>query len=196
MVAIRKDRNLVPAGEQNASRLHAVLQAIYQISATAGDQGLTRRIRDRSEQILLDANFDGDRYVLIRIPLAQQQRLSLSQRQWEIVRLVAQGHPNKRIAALLNLSLWTVGTHVRRIFAKLDVNSRAAMVARLLEAGEGSDLTFKSRPAIRRKADTGTALTAGFVRRQARSEAVAALAVRPDGRRAGGGRLTNGGSRR
>jgi hypothetical protein len=47
--------------------------------------------------------------------------------------MVAQGHPNKVIAAVLNISCWTVCTHLRRIFAKLGVGSRAAMVARLLK---------------------------------------------------------------
>jgi DNA-binding CsgD family transcriptional regulator len=49
--------------------------------------------------------------------------------------MAAQGHPNKVIAAVLNISSWTVCTHLRRIFAKLGVGSRAAMVARLLEVG-------------------------------------------------------------
>lgn len=36
---------------------------------------------------------------------------------------------------MLNISAWTVCTHLRRIFAKLGVGSRAAMVAELLELG-------------------------------------------------------------
>jgi DNA-binding CsgD family transcriptional regulator len=51
------------------------------------------------------------------------------------VRMVAKGHPNKVIADVLNISSWTVCTHLRRIFAKLGVGSRAAMVAQLLESG-------------------------------------------------------------
>ena len=47
--------------------------------------------------------------------------------------MVAQGHPNKIIAGVLNISSWTVCTHLRRVFAKLGVTSRAAMVARLHE---------------------------------------------------------------
>jgi DNA-binding CsgD family transcriptional regulator len=39
------------------------------------------------------------------------------------------------IADVLNISSWTVCTHLRRIFAKLGVGSRAAMVAQLLELG-------------------------------------------------------------
>jgi DNA-binding CsgD family transcriptional regulator len=57
----------------------------------------------------------------------------LSPRELEIVRMVAQGHQNKTIAGILNISTWTVCAHVRRIFAKLGVSSRAAMVARLLQ---------------------------------------------------------------
>lgn len=49
--------------------------------------------------------------------------------------MVAKGHPNKVIADVLNISSWTVCTHLRRIFAKLGVGSRAAMVAQLLELG-------------------------------------------------------------
>ncbi len=48
----------------------------------------------------------------------------------EIVRMVAQGHPNKIIANALNISSWTVSTHLRHIFAKFGVGSRAAMVAK------------------------------------------------------------------
>jgi DNA-binding CsgD family transcriptional regulator len=47
--------------------------------------------------------------------------------------MVAKGYPNKIIAAVLEISAWTVCTHMRRVFAKLGVSTRAAMVARLLE---------------------------------------------------------------
>ena len=52
--------------------------------------------------------------------------LSLSPREREIVRMVALGRQNKVIASVLNISSWTVCTHLRRIFAKLGVTSRAA----------------------------------------------------------------------
>ena len=38
---------------------------------------------------------------------------------------------SKIVADILEISAWTVGTHIRRIFAKLGVNSRAAMVAKV-----------------------------------------------------------------
>jgi DNA-binding CsgD family transcriptional regulator len=52
----------------------------------------------------------------------------LTPRELQIVALVADGRPNKAIAARLRISEWTVSTHLRRIFAKLAVDSRAAMV--------------------------------------------------------------------
>jgi DNA-binding CsgD family transcriptional regulator len=99
------------------------------------------------ESVLLDAEVDGVRCVLVRavavrapeppapLPAARRPRASLSPREQEIVRMVAQGYPNKIIADVLEISTWTVGTHLRRIFAKLGVTARAAMVARILEEG-------------------------------------------------------------
>jgi DNA-binding CsgD family transcriptional regulator len=86
------------------------------------------------EEVLLDRDIEGFRYLLIRMPQVKA-RIRLSPREQEIVRMVAKGHPNKVIADVLNISSWTVCTHLRRIFAKLGVGSRAAMVAQLLEIG-------------------------------------------------------------
>jgi DNA-binding CsgD family transcriptional regulator len=61
-------------------------------------------------------------------------RTSLSPRESQIARLIADGATNRLIASVLDISLWTVSTHIRRIFAKLVVNSRAEMVAQLLGA--------------------------------------------------------------
>jgi ATP/maltotriose-dependent transcriptional regulator MalT len=73
---------------------------------------------------------DGYRYVLTRVPRCT---VALSHREWEIIRLIAQGMPNKQIALVLDISQFTVATHLRRIFAKLNVNSRAEMIARAME---------------------------------------------------------------
>ena len=87
------------------------------------------------EEVLVDTDVDGYRYLLVRLPQPARNRVQLSPREQEIVRMVAKGHPNKVIADVLNISSWTVCTHLRRIFAKLGVGSRAAMVAQLLEMG-------------------------------------------------------------
>jgi DNA-binding NarL/FixJ family response regulator len=59
---------------------------------------------------------------------AEEIATLLSERELQIATLVAFGHPNKQIAHQLHLSEWTVSTYLRRIFAKLGVDSRAAMV--------------------------------------------------------------------
>ena len=88
-----------------------------------------------AEEVLVDTEVDGARYLLVRMPRLGHSRIQLSPREHEIVRMVAKGHPNKVIADVLNISCWTVCTHLRRIFAKLGVGSRAAMVAQLLVLG-------------------------------------------------------------
>jgi DNA-binding CsgD family transcriptional regulator len=88
-----------------------------------------------SNDVLLDTEVDGVRCMLIRLQPRDgaHAQVVLSPREQEIARMVAAGYPNKTIAAVLDISSWTVGTHLRRVFAKLGVGSRAAMVARLLE---------------------------------------------------------------
>lgn len=54
----------------------------------------------------------------------------LTERELQIATLVASGQANKQIAHQLCISEWTVSTHLRRIFLKLGVDSRAAMVYR------------------------------------------------------------------
>ena len=84
-------------------------------------------------EVILETEFDGMHYALVCSSAKPTHHLS--PREQEIVRLVAEGMPNKCISAVLEISSWTVATHLRRIFAKLGVTSRAAMVARLLEDG-------------------------------------------------------------
>ncbi len=92
--------------------------------------------RENAKEVLLDVEIDGIRCVFFRLPPnAPSPRVALSPREREIARMVAKGYPNKAIAGVLEISCWTVGSYLRRIFAKLSVCSRAAMVARLLEDG-------------------------------------------------------------
>jgi DNA-binding NarL/FixJ family response regulator len=53
----------------------------------------------------------------------------LSQRELEVLRLVAAGHTNREAAARLFITEATVKTHLINIYAKLAVNDRAAAVA-------------------------------------------------------------------
>lgn len=95
------------------------------------------------QQILLDVEMDGVRCILMKQPHTPD-RISFSPREIEVARMVAKGYPNKTIALVLDISANTVNTYLRRIFAKLGVSTRAAMVARLMEitvVPDGSETT-------------------------------------------------------
>jgi two-component system NarL family response regulator len=59
----------------------------------------------------------------------------LTNRETEILRHVADGQPDGEIAQVLHLSESTVKTHLRSVYSKLDVPSRAAAVAVALRSG-------------------------------------------------------------
>lgn len=61
---------------------------------------------------------------------------SLSEREQEVLRLVADGLTKRQIALRLGLSQHTVDNYIRRIYAKLEVNSLGAAVARGLQRPE------------------------------------------------------------
>jgi len=54
---------------------------------------------------------------------------SVSEREIDVLKLMAQGKSNKEIGSVLFISPGTVKSHVKSIFAKLNVNSRAEAVA-------------------------------------------------------------------
>jgi DNA-binding NarL/FixJ family response regulator len=71
-------------------------------------------------------------------PAAQPQAFpTLTDREREILNLIAQGHPNPSIAKQLHLSTKTIGNYVSNIFTKLQVADRAQAIIRAREAGLG-----------------------------------------------------------
>jgi RNA polymerase sigma factor (sigma-70 family) len=90
--------------------------------------------RDRHE-LVVQLDLDGVRYTISRTAQEDPAIERLSPREQEIARLVAKGLPNKTIGAILEISPWTVSTHLRRMFGKLDVRCRAELVAKVLRDG-------------------------------------------------------------
>ena len=64
----------------------------------------------------------------------------LSQREREVLDLAARGYAFKEVADTLGISLTTVGTHVRHIYEKLHVHSRAQAVAAYTQSIRGNEL--------------------------------------------------------
>ncbi|MGH3164310.1 MAG: response regulator transcription factor [Trebonia sp.] len=59
----------------------------------------------------------------------------MTEREKEVLRLMAQGHSNAEIATELFLGVETVKTHVRNTLAKLRVRDRVQAVIRAYESG-------------------------------------------------------------
>ena len=59
----------------------------------------------------------------------------LSEREVEVLQLMAKGSANKEIAVSLSITDSTVKTHVANIFQKMDVSGRTEAVTRALQMG-------------------------------------------------------------
>ncbi len=91
------------------------------------------QLKDFEEICRFDVN--GQHCAIVQRPASTNGRDDnpasvLTSRELQIATLVAQGCPNKQVADKLHISEWTVATYLRRIFAKLGVDSRAAMTYR------------------------------------------------------------------
>lgn len=91
-------------------------------------------------QVIGTCSLNGRRYIILGetgLPQSAPVNIStvldcLTQREVQVATLVSKGLGNKQIADRLHLSEWTVSSYLRRIFVKLGVRTRAAMVARVI----------------------------------------------------------------
>ena len=70
---------------------------------------------------------------------------ALTEREREVLRLLAQGATNREIATALVITENTVKRHLKAVFAKLGVHTRAAAAARAHAAGMGSGFAEKGQ---------------------------------------------------
>jgi LuxR family transcriptional regulator, maltose regulon positive regulatory protein len=82
-----------------------------------------------------EAQMSEDRSYLPSAPPAQSLTEPLSQRELEVLQLIAQGLSNREISERLFLAVITVKGHNRNIFRKLQVRRRTEAVARARELG-------------------------------------------------------------
>ena len=71
----------------------------------------------------------------IHFRLRPASRLSLTQRELDVVRLIVDGRSNDEIAGALEIAAKTVESHLRRIFDRVGVGSRTELATRALREG-------------------------------------------------------------
>jgi len=60
---------------------------------------------------------------------------SLTQRERQLLKLIAEGYKNRQIAEYLHLSIKTVGNHRNSLMKKLDLHNSAELTAYAIEKG-------------------------------------------------------------
>lgn len=75
---------------------------------------------------------EGFHYLLMKVPSRRLE--SLTDRECEIALAAAAGLSNKEVAKRLSISPATVASHLRAVYSKLGVDSRAALLARFFSS--------------------------------------------------------------
>lgn len=105
----------------------------------AGGRGVmaTQGLRERGGHARLVAGLRATAagFVVNDTSVPKPQAPALTLREGQVVRLLAEGHPNKIIADKLNISEHTAKFHVNALIHKLRAQSRTDAVARAMRAG-------------------------------------------------------------
>lgn len=109
----------------------ALLKRLLKKVTNLSPSKMLQQSQQTVDEVILEFDIEGMHYCLVRCKQKEEGQIILSPREQAIAKLVAQGLPNKCIGDQLDISPWTVATHIRRIFAKLDVTSRTAMISKL-----------------------------------------------------------------
>lgn len=116
-------RMLPELGEQTARLLLRVLRDVETSPLSPKQED------ERTVQVLARVCTQEHLYVISRVSRKSIPRLT--HRQTEIVALLADGLTNKQIASQIAMAKGTLSTHMKRLFARLDVRTRAALVQKV-----------------------------------------------------------------
>ncbi len=108
-----------------------MLQAIRAVSRGEALFGpaIARRLKSFFQELQADS----------RTAMPARAFPEITDREYEVLDLIAQGHNNKQIAERLTLSPKTVSNHISNIFSKLQVADRAQAIVRARQAGLGGE---------------------------------------------------------
>ncbi|MFN8491534.1 MAG: AAA family ATPase [Caldilineaceae bacterium] len=112
-------------GQERSARIQALLSEALRLFDGFGNQTEAQRLRDRLNQM---ASQPAE-------PVRPTYPAGLSEREVEVLRLVAAGKSNREIAETLVLSEKTVANHLTHIFNKTTTDNRAAATAFAIRNG-------------------------------------------------------------
>jgi DNA-binding NarL/FixJ family response regulator len=118
----------VPPSLQSLARSSAAWGAL---PLEASREELIAAIHALSEGLIVGTR----RFFQFRPPVMDADSLPLSEREMEVLGLLAQGLANKQIAAALGITEHTIKFHVSSIYTKLNVNNRAEAVRQGVRQG-------------------------------------------------------------
>ena len=123
---------------RRAMQVWQELEAPYETARVRALLAEALRVAGDDEAAALETEAARDTFAVLGVVApggVRRGRGELTDRELEVLRLVAAGETNKAIATRLVLSERTVDRHVSNIFAKLGVSSRAAATAQAYERG-------------------------------------------------------------
>ena len=93
------------------------------------EAGLAKNQKLRNRNLLARVNLQQHSFFVVRAP---RKAMTLTPQQKTITLLLVQGLSNKEIAKKLEIETATVCTHLSRIYLKLDIHTRVALVRHYL----------------------------------------------------------------
>jgi len=127
------NKNLSDSFDLNRLEQDVLIRVLSQAAVFWKPIKVFQNAKETINEVIFELKINETEFYLVRRKPMDAKAICLSPRELAIARLVAQGLPNKTIGSTLKISPCTVSTYLRRIFGKLGVTSRAAMVARLMQ---------------------------------------------------------------
>jgi len=127
------NKNLSDSFDLNRLEQDVLIRVLSQAAVFWKPIKVFQNAKETINEVIFELKINETEFYLVRRKPTDTKAVCLSPRELAIARLVAQGLPNKTIGSTLKISPCTVSTYLRRIFGKLGVTSRAAMVARLMQ---------------------------------------------------------------
>jgi DNA-binding NarL/FixJ family response regulator len=147
--AIREIRKRIPQTKILALTVHKTEEFILEVLQAGADGYIPKDASSSELMMAIRSVLMGERYLCPsvsrfviegylesrRTPESTTPWETLTKREREVLKLIAEGHKNKEIADYLCISVKTVEKHRANLMKKLDLHSAAALTAYAMERG-------------------------------------------------------------